>query len=530
MEENKEEEVLKFEDLNLSEKLKRALKDIGYIETTEIQKQSIPYILKGRDLIGQSQTGTGKTASFGLPMIEKIDSENRKTQAIILCPTRELAVQVTQELRKYLKYYESIKCMAIYGGESIERQILGLKKGVQIIVGTPGRVMDHMRRRTIKLNQVKMVILDEADEMLNMGFEEDIETILKDIPENRQTILFSATMNKRIMGITKKYLTNPKNIKIKAEELTVEKIKQEAIEVKSKMKDETVCRIIDVIQPKKAIVFCNTKKKVDTLIDELKSKGYKAESLHGDIKQNQRDRIMKKLKSGNIQILVATDVAARGIDVKDLELVINYDIPQELEYYVHRIGRTGRNGKDGIAYTFYTGKEKLKLKEIEKYANTKIKIGKIPTLKEVDEAKNKKIIVKIEEIIKSKEFKNINIINDLQEKQYNLEEISKALITYISLNINNENNNQTINTYEADENGFVRLFLNVGKKDKVMVKDIVGCFSSYTALSSQEMGRINLLDNFSFVDVPESYVDEVLKNVKGKSIKNKVVNVEVANS
>ena len=343
MEENKEKEVLKFEDLNLSEKLKRALKDIGYIETTEIQKQSIPYILKGRDLIGQSQTGTGKTASFGLPMIEKIDSENRKTQAIILCPTRELAVQVTQELRKYLKYYESIKCMAIYGGESIERQILGLKKGVQIIVGTPGRVMDHMRRRTIKLNQVKMVILDEADEMLNMGFEEDIETILKDIPENRQTILFSATMNKRIMGITKKYLTNPKNIKIKAEELTVEKIKQEAIEVKSKMKDETVCRIIDVIQPKKAIVFCNTKKKVDTLIDELKSKGYKAESLHGDIKQNQRDRIMKKLKSGNIQILVATDVAARGIDVKDLELVINYDIPQELEYYVHRIGRTGRN-------------------------------------------------------------------------------------------------------------------------------------------------------------------------------------------
>ena len=317
---------------------------------------------------------------------------------------------------------------------------------------------------------------------------------------------------------------------MEAEELTVEKIKQEAIEVKSKMKDETVCRIIDVIQPKKAIVFCNTKKKVDTLIDELKSKGYKAESLHGDIKQNQRDRIMKKLKSGNIQILVATDVAARGIDVKDLELVINYDIPQELEYYVHRIGRTGRNGKDGIAYTFYTGKEKLKLKEIEKYANTKIKMGKIPTLKEVDEAKNKKIIVKIEEIIKSKEFKNINIINDLQEKQYNLEEISKALITYISLNINNENNNQTINTYEADENGFVRLFLNVGKKDKVMVKDIVGCFSSYTALSSQEMGRINLLDNFSFVDVPESYVDEVLKNVKGKSIKNKVVNVEVANS
>ena len=243
-----EKEIVKFEDLNISENIKKALKDIGYTEMTEIQKQAIPYILEGKDVIGQSQTGTGKTASFGLPMIEKIDSKFKKTQSIILCPTRELAVQVTQELRKFLKYQDNIKCMAIYGGESIERQILGLKKGVQIIVGTPGRVMDHMRRRTIKLDNVKMVILDEADEMLNMGFEEDIETILKDVPQDRQTILFSATMNKRILGIAKKYLTKPKNIKIQAEELTVEKIRQEAIEVKANMKDEATCRIIDVVE------------------------------------------------------------------------------------------------------------------------------------------------------------------------------------------------------------------------------------------------------------------------------------------
>ena len=522
------EQILKFDELPLSDKIKKALNDIGYTEATDIQKQSIPVILEGRDLIGQSQTGTGKTASFGLPLIEKIDVNNKKTQAVILCPTRELAVQVAQELRKFLKYTENVKCMAIYGGESIERQIQGLKKGVQIIVGTPGRVMDHMRRKTIKLNNVKMIVLDEADEMLNMGFEEDIETILKDVPEERQTILFSATMNKRIMEITKKYLTNPKNIKIKSEELTVERIRQEAIEVKAKMKDETVCRLLDVVEPKKAIVFCNTKKKVDTLIDELKSKGYRAEALHGDIKQNQRDRIMKKLKSGEIKILVATDVAARGIDINELELVINYDIPQELEYYVHRIGRTGRNGKEGIAYTFYTGKERLKLREIEKYAKTKIKNGKIPTLKEVDEVKNKKFVAKIEEIIDSKEYKNLDIINSLLEKNYDITEISKALATLISLNESTENNSQV--EYQADENGCVRLFFNVGRKDKIMVKDIVGCIGAHTALKTQDIGRINLLDNFSFVDVPVNYVDEVLRNVSGKTIKNKKVNIEIANS
>lgn len=521
-----EKEILKFEELNISENVKKALKDIGYIEMTEIQKQAIPYILEGKDVIGQSQTGTGKTASFGLPMIEMIDSKCKKTQSIILCPTRELAVQVTQELRRFLKYQENVKCMAIYGGESIERQILGLKKGVQIIVGTPGRVMDHMRRRTIKLDNVKMVILDEADEMLNMGFEEDIETILKDVPEQRQTVLFSATMNKRILGIAKKYLNKPKNIKIKSEELTVEKIKQEAIEVKAKMKDEATCRIIDVVEPKKAIIFCNTKKKVDTLIDILKSKSYKAESLHGDIKQSQRDRIMKKLKSGDIKILVATDVAARGIDVKDLELVINYDIPQELEYYVHRIGRTGRNGKDGVAYTFYTGKEKMKLREIEKYANTKIKPGKIPTLKEVDEVKNRKVFDRIEEIIQKQEYKNVEIIKTLLDKNYELEDISKALITML---LTEKGNEETEYSFTPDEKGNVRLFFNVGKKDKIMVKDIVGCIKAHTALNSDTIGRINLLDNFSFVDVPANYVDEVMRNVKGQLIKDKKVNIEIAN-
>lgn len=532
------EEVTKFEDLNISQNVKRALKEIRYNEMTDIQKQAIPFILEGRDVIGQSQTGTGKTASFSLPMIDKVDKNLKKVQAIVLCPTRELAIQVTHAVRRYLKYEDSIKCMAIYGGESIDRQILGLKKGVQIIIGTPGRMIDHIKRRTIRLNNVKMVILDEADEMLNMGFEEDIERILKDVPENRQTVLFSATMSKRILEISKKYLNKPKNIKIEAKELTVEKIRQEAIEVKAKMKDEATCRILEVMQPNKAVVFCNTKKKVDSLIDVLKSKGYKAECLHGDIKQSQRDRIMKSFRKGDINILVATDVAARGIDVRKLELVINYDIPQELEYYVHRIGRTGRNGNQGVAYTFYTGKEKSRIREIEKYANTKMIEGKIPSLAEVDAVKSRKTVDNIETILKNKEFKNLDLIENLLKKGYCIDDIAKALATVISSTecgvdtadgeVFSSAGNSKYN-FTPDENGNVRLFFNVGRKDKIMVKDILGCIKAHTALTNDDVGRVNLLDNFSFVEVPAGFVDEVIRSVSGQVIKNKKVNIEVAN-
>ena len=373
-----------FEELPLNEKTKRALKDAGYVNPTPIQEQAIPVILEGKDFIGQSKTGTGKTASYSLPMIETVDPQSKKVQAIVLCPTRELAVQVADETRKFLKYQEGIKTIAIYGGQSIETQIKMLKKGVQIVIGTPGRIMDHMRRKTLKLDHVKMCVLDEADEMLNMGFEEDVETILKDVPEERQTVLFSATMNKRIMDITKKYLKNPKKVKIQAEELTVNEIEQISISIKEAMKSETLMRLIEVYQPQKAIVFCNTKKRVDDLIEVLKQNHFKAEALHGDIKQSMRERIMKRMRNGEFQILVATDVVARGIDIQDVEFVLNYDVPQEEEYYVHRIGRTGRNGNSGKAFTFVVGKEKSKLQSIKKYSNAKIKEGKIPTLSEIN--------------------------------------------------------------------------------------------------------------------------------------------------
>ena len=528
-----EEIKVKFEDFELSKNIKKALKDIGYENATSIQEKAIPEILKGRDLIGQSQTGTGKTAAYSLPMIEKLkESSNKNVEAIVLCPTRELAIQITEEIRKFNKYEEGINCLAIYGGEPIERQIRLLKKGVKIVVGTPGRIMDHMRRKTLKLDNIKMVVLDESDEMLNMGFEEDIEEILSKVPEERQTVLFSATMNKRILNIAKKYIKNPVNVKIEAKELTVDKIEQISLEVKQSMKDEIVMRLIDLNNPTKAVIFCNTKKKVDNLIEILKKNGYKAESLHGDVKQEQRQRIMNRLKKGDFQILVATDVVARGIDVEELELVVNYDIPQEEEYYVHRIGRTGRNGNNGKAYTFVVGKEKNKIRGIEKYANTKILSGKLPTIEQISKIKNEKIVKKIQDIIDKKEYENNLINKDILEKlleNNDINSVAQALLEM--LNKNNENEiKEDIATKKYSDEGMVKMFITVGKKDNAQNKDIVGSIASNCAISGSEIGKIKVLDKFSFVEIPGEYVQEVLHGMKGKEIKGRKCNIEIANN
>lgn len=516
-----------FQELNLNEKTKRALQDAGYVSPTPIQEQAIPIILEGKDFIGQSKTGTGKTASYSLPMIEKIDSTNKKVQAIVLCPTRELAVQVADEVRKFLKYQEGIKTLAIYGGQSIETQIKMLKKGVQIVIGTPGRIMDHMRRRTLKLDGVRMCVLDEADEMLNMGFEEDIETILKDVPSGRQTVLFSATMNKRIMEITKKYLQNPKKVKIQAEELTVNEIEQISIQVKEAMKSEALMRLIEVYRPQKAIVFCNTKKRVDDLIEVLKQNHFKAEALHGDIKQSGRERIMKRMRNGEFQILVATDVVARGIDIQDVEFVLNYDVPQEEEYYVHRIGRTGRNGSTGKAVTFVVGKEKSKLQSIKRYSNAKIKEGSIPTIAEINKIRNKVTIEKIQSVIDRNEFEYQDILDELKE-QNNTEDIVKALLTIVcGKNKPKESSKNEIKVnVKNGEN--VKLFFDLGKKDNIKVKDIVGSIAANCGISGDKIGKINILDKFSFVEVPGEYVEDIMNGMQGKQVKGRDLSVEVA--
>ena len=360
-------ETLRFDELELSPQILRGIKDMGFEEASPIQAQAIPVVLSGRDVIGQAQTGSGKTAAFGIPMLEKVDPDNKKTQVIILSPTRELAIQVADEIRKLSKYMHGIKILPVYGGQDITKQIRSLKGGAQIIIGTPGRVMDHLRRKTIRCEHVHTVVLDEADEMLNMGFREDIETILSYIPEERQTVLFSATMPKAILDITKKYQKDAVTIKVVKKELTVPSIDQYYYDVKRKDKVDVLTRLLDYYDPKLSIVLCNTKRMVDELASELQGRGYFAEGLHGDMKQSQRDRVMNSFRNGKTEILIATDVAARGIDVDDVEAVINFDLPAENEYYLHRIGRTGRAHKHGVSFSLVTFQESVRMDEILKY-------------------------------------------------------------------------------------------------------------------------------------------------------------------
>ncbi len=378
---------LNFNELNLSEATKKALDVMGFEEATPIQSKAIPVAMQGRDVIGQAQTGTGKTCAFGIPAIELIDAKHSGVQVLILCPTRELAIQVCEELRNLCKFHKGIKALAIYGGQPIERQITALKNKPQIIVGTPGRVMDHMRRHTLKLKNLKIAVLDEADEMLNMGFRDDIDSIFSEIPTERQTMLFSATLPKAIREIADSYMKEPEHVVTLKKEITIDTIEQFYIEVREQSKLELLCRLVDVRNIKLGIVFCNMKWKVDNLCSSLQARGYSAEALHGDMKQRERDRVMNKFRNGQVELLVATDVAARGIDVDGIEAVFNYDIPSDEEYYVHRIGRTGRAGKKGISYSFVFGRDLYKLHDIERYTKSKIMRAKPPTISSIETMK-----------------------------------------------------------------------------------------------------------------------------------------------
>lgn len=394
--ENEQDGIASIEPL-LDNRIVCAIREMGFEKLSPIQEQAIPYLLQGEDIIGQAQTGTGKTAAFGIPAIQHINPDVKKLQTIILCPTRELAIQAAEELRKIAKYMHGIKVLPVYGGQDISRQIAGLR-GVQIIVGTPGRVMDHMRRRTIKLDLVNMVVLDEADEMLNMGFREDMELILGQIPGEHQTALFSATMPKPILEITDRFQNDAKLVKVAAQELTIPLVSQKFYRVKNQDKDAACVRLLEYYQPKLTLIFCNTKKKVDELADLLKQQGFQAEGLHGDLSQAQRDVAMNRFRNGGASILIATDVAARGIDVDDVEAVINYDIPQDIEYYVHRIGRTGRAGRKGRSFTFANSREIGKIREIERVCHTTITEKKLPGAAKVLKAKADKYLNKAWEL------------------------------------------------------------------------------------------------------------------------------------
>ena len=385
---------LKFDELNLSERIQKAVVDMGFEEASPIQAETIPILLAGKDLIGQAQTGTGKTAAFAIPIIDKIDFETKELQALVLCPTRELVIQVTEEFRRLTKYFFNLAIVPVYGGQEIERQITALSKKPQVVIGTPGRLMDHMRRGTVKLDKIKFVVLDEADEMLDMGFREDMEVILKDTPPQRQTIMFSATMPDDIVELTRQFQNNPSRIDVTCHKINAPKIEQFYYELLEKSKPEALARLIDFYGIKLALVFCNTKMQVDNLVEILKTRGYLAEALHGDLNQRQRDKVMNGFRNGIVEVLVATDVAGRGIDVNDIEAVFNYDLPRDDEDYIHRIGRTARAGKTGKAFTFIVGRQIYNLKRIERTNGIKVTCHQIPSISDLDETRLRYFAIK----------------------------------------------------------------------------------------------------------------------------------------
>jgi ATP-dependent RNA helicase DeaD len=425
-------ETERFDDLKISKELLKAIREIGFEEMTPIQAKAIPLILQGRDIIGQAQTGTGKTLAFGLPLLDSINPKLKRPQAIILCPTRELAIQVAEELQSVLKHKRDITVLPVYGGQPIDRQIRTLKTGAHVIVGTPGRTIDHIRRGTLKLETVKIVVLDEADEMLNMGFIDDVETILQHIPEERQTLLFSATMSELILNLTRTYQKNPEFVKVVHKQLTVPNVEQSYFEVRESAKLDVLCRIVDMFGLKSSLVFCNTKRKVDEVVAQLDGRAYLAQGLHGDMTQVQRLHAMERFKRNRSEILVATDVAARGLDIDNIEAVFNYDMPQDEEYYVHRIGRTARAGKSGLAFSFVVGSEIHMLREIESYASIKVDHKKIPSIADVEGTKASTFLDKAKSVIDGGDLEQYErLIEPLLEEDYTSLDIASALLKMV---------------------------------------------------------------------------------------------------
>jgi ATP-dependent RNA helicase DeaD len=421
-----------FSELGLSPELLKAISQLGFEQAAPIQAEAIPILMQGRDVVGQSQTGSGKTAAFAAPAIEKVDVARRDTQVLILCPTRELAIQVSEEVHKLALFKRGLHALPVYGGQSYDRQLAGLRQGAHIVIGTPGRVMDHMRRGTLKLAAIKMVILDEVDVMLNMGFRDDIELILQATPRERQTAFFSATIPRPIQQLIEKYSRDPQQVRLEQKALTVPTVEQVYYEVDRRFKVDLLTRLIDIHDLKLGIIFCNTKRMVDDLVDHLNAQGYSADRLHGDMTQMMRDRVMQKFRKSGLDFLVATDVAARGIDVDDVEVVFNYDLPYDVEDYVHRIGRTGRQGRSGRAISFASGREVFQIRNIERYANIRIQRGQPPTANEVEEARTVVFLDKLRATLTSGEYKRHDrLIERLLEEGFASTDIASALIHHL---------------------------------------------------------------------------------------------------
>ncbi len=514
-------EINKFKELGLSDNAIYAIKKKGFEEPTDIQVKTIPLLLESdRDIIAQAQTGTGKTAAFALPLIEKLTPGKKYPSAIILTPTRELAIQVAEETNS-LKGKKRFTVLPIYGGQSIEQQLRKLKKGVDIVVGTPGRVIDHLHRGTLNLKNVEYFILDEADEMLNMGFIEDVEEILSKTTKDKRVLLFSATIPERIKQLAKKYLQNPKTITVKKKQLTTELTEQIYFEVSPNDRFEALCRIIDIEKEFYGLIFCRTKVEVGDLASRLIDRGYDAEALHGDISQYQRERILSKFRNKRINILVATDVAARGLDITGLTHVINYSLPQNPEAYVHRIGRTGRAGKEGIAITFITPSEYRKLVFIKKIAKTDIKKGKLPAIDDIIQVKKNRIKQVLSEIIEKNEHISYReIADDIINAGYNDIDVIAALLKYALKEELDRSNYSDIREVTIDRKGTARLFIAKGKDNKMTKRKLVDFICEKTQIDERKIRDIRIFDKFSFITVPfeeaEIIVEIFKKTGRGK--------------
>lgn len=544
---------MRFNELNLSREVLQAIEEMGFVNPSEVQEQTIPEILNGHDLLAQAQTGTGKTASFGIPMIEKIvDNNYESLQALVLVPTRELARQVSEELQKLAKHKKFIKILAIYGGADMGKQLRELKRGASIVVGTPGRVMDHMKRKTLDLCHLKFLVLDEADEMFDMGFRDDMKTIIEKTNDDRQTLFFSATFDNEIKEFSKLYQKNPKKVIIEKKELTAEKIKQYYLELNRNMKTEILNRLILIHKPKKSIIFCNTKRMVENLEEEIAQKGYKVDSLHGDMRQSSRDNVMKKFRKGTIDVLIATDVAARGLDVSDIDIVFNYDLPQQAEYYVHRIGRTARAGKKGLSFTFVTSRDYPKFREIEKYANIKMEKIDLPTKGDLERESMENLLDRVSKnILKAKDnVRYSEVLNKLLAQGHSLYDISASLLKMVNESSKNrkiteldkvdfgkkfemnrtiradKSNRKTKTTKEMKKIKGPKIFINKGKRDGLDSREIIRLIEKHTNVSPGEIGRINIMPNFTFVEIPKNMIKDAIKDLDGKKIKGKTLKAE----
>lgn len=545
-----------FADLSLLPKMLTAIDELGFTEPTPVQAESIPIIRTGADILAQSQTGTGKTMAFAIPAVECIDEKEKNVQVLVLSPTRELSQQCGSEIRKLARHLPYVKTADVFGGADISSQFKALKNA-NFIIGTPGRIMDHMRRGTLKLNHLKMVVLDEADEMLNMGFKEDIETILKDVPAKRQIVLFSATVPSGILAITKQFQNNPIQLNINANQVTLDNIKQCYVDVPSAQKQDGLKLLIHYLKPHHAIIFTNTKNMVDDLAESLSQAGFAAQGLHGDMRQQQRTKVMQAFKQGKVYILVATDVAARGIDVSDIDYVFNYDIPKMSEYYVHRIGRTGRAGRTGTAITLTCGrKQETQLMQLAKRVKSNIEPMQLPTVADIEKSQLQHNIESLEKLLKKEENQtHINMVSSLVELGYTPEHIAATLIgiafkhsTKGLVDIkpvskskdkksgkdnkstkasNQKQGNDASGDYPTpkirNKARTTELYLNIGSSSRVTPNHIVGALSESTGMPAKHIGKINVTGEYTVVNVPADLLDEIIDAMEGTRICGKIV-------